>query len=324
MPEKHPLLRPPQPPAAGATPPEPRHTTPAAASPPQNPPTPAVNAPVPSQNATRRNEGSGLASPVTAQSGRSDRVSATAAYAGSEALSRQFEGSNVPLLDPQRMTPKSPRAALEPERVAMPTRRSKRAKHPIVIMGNAIFTLILLLALGIGGVVLWGKQRFEAPGPLTEDKIVNIPRGGVRDIAEMLVREGVITDPWVFIGGALALKARGEDLQIRRVPVSEAREPARRRRDHDRGQGGPASIHARRRAHLRTDRRAAAGERRAFRKHPRDPARRNAAAGILQVHARHDARADDPAHAAGAGAACCRKSGTAACRICRSRRRNSL
>jgi peptidoglycan lytic transglycosylase G len=111
------------------------------------------------------------------------------------------------------MTPKSPRAALEPERVAMPTRRSKRAKHPIVIMGNAIFTLILLLTLGIGGVVLWGKQRLEAPGPLTEDKIVNIPRGGVRDIAEMLVREGVITDPWVFIGGALALKARSEDLK---------------------------------------------------------------------------------------------------------------
>jgi hypothetical protein len=27
------------------------------------------------------------------------------------------------------------------------------------------------------------------------------------------VREGVITDPWVFIGGALALKARSEDLK---------------------------------------------------------------------------------------------------------------
>ena len=112
------------------------------------------------------------------------------------------------------MTPKSPRAALEPERVAMPTRRSKRAKHPIVIVGNAIFTLILLLAIGIGAVVFWGKQRFDAPGPLTTDKIVNIPKGGVRDIAEMLQREGVITDPWVFIGGALALKARGEDLKF--------------------------------------------------------------------------------------------------------------
>jgi len=111
------------------------------------------------------------------------------------------------------MTPKSPRAALEPERVAMPTRRSKRAKHPIVIVGNAIFTIILLITLGVGGVVFWGKQKFDAPGPLTAEKIVNIPRGGARDIAEMLAREGVISDPWVFMGGALALKARGEDLK---------------------------------------------------------------------------------------------------------------
>ena len=146
------------------------------------------------------------------------------------------------------MTPKSPRAALEPERVAMPTRRSKRAKHPIVIVGNAIFTLILLLTLGVGGVVFWGKQRFEAPGPLDAEKIVNIPRGGVRDIAEMLAREGVITDPWVFIGGALALKARGEDLKFGEYQFGKARQPARRRRDHHRGQGGPASIDAGRRA----------------------------------------------------------------------------
>jgi UPF0755 protein len=127
---------------------------------------------------------------------------------------RQFEGSNVPLLDPQRMTPKSPRAALEPERMSAPTGlRSKRAKHPIVVIGNAIFTFILLLALGVGGVVFWGKQRFDAPGPLAQDKIVNISRGGTRDIAEILIREGVITDLWVFMGGALALRAQSGELK---------------------------------------------------------------------------------------------------------------
>ena len=57
----------------------------------------------------------------------------------------------------------------------------------------------------------FGKQRFEAPGPLAEDKVVNIPRGlGIRDIADLLEREGVIDQPWVFIGGVLVLKARGE------------------------------------------------------------------------------------------------------------------
>src|SRR5262249_29286936 len=54
-------------------------------------------------------------------------------------------------------------------------------------------------------------QRFESPGPLAQDKIVNIPRGaGVRDIADLLHREGVIDQPWVFIGGVWVRKARDE------------------------------------------------------------------------------------------------------------------
>ena len=58
-----------------------------------------------------------------------------------------------------------------------------------------------------------GKQRFEAPGPLPQDRVVNIPHGsGMRDIADVLTREGVIDQPWVFIGGVMVLKAR-EDLK---------------------------------------------------------------------------------------------------------------
>jgi UPF0755 protein len=100
--------------------------------------------------------------------------------------------------------------------VAAPNkRRSRRARHPIVIIGNAIFTIVLLLAVVTGVGVYWGKQKFEQPGPLTSDKVVNIPRGlGIRDIGELLAREGVIADPWVFVGGAVALKARGEDLKF--------------------------------------------------------------------------------------------------------------
>lgn len=112
------------------------------------------------------------------------------------------------------MALRSPRAALEPERVNLP-RRSRGARHPLVVAGNAVFTVILILALVLGGGVYWGKQKFEEPGPLQAEKIVNIPRGlGVRDIAELLAREGVIDDPWVFVGGAAALKLRGEDLKF--------------------------------------------------------------------------------------------------------------
>jgi len=79
----------------------------------------------------------------------------------------------------------------------------------VVVAGNAVFTFLVLLSVVIGGGLFFGKHRFEEPGPLPQEKIVNIPRGlGTRDIADLLVREGVIDQPWVFIGGVLVLKAR--------------------------------------------------------------------------------------------------------------------
>ena len=112
---------------------------------------------------------------------------------------------------PSGKPPRSPRAALEPERVPAPARRSRRVRHPLVIAGNAIFTVLIVVSVAVGGALYVGKQRFEAPGPLSDDKVVNIPRGlGIRDIADLLAREGVIDQPWVFIGGVLVLKARGD------------------------------------------------------------------------------------------------------------------
>src|SRR3954471_20945706 len=117
-------------------------------------------------------------------------------------------------METNRISPRSPRAALEPEQVPEPARRSKKARHPYVVIGNALFTIILLVGLVAGGGFVFGKQRFEAPGPLPQEKTVNIPRNlGVRDIADLLVREGVIDQPWVFIGGVVALKAK-EDLKF--------------------------------------------------------------------------------------------------------------
>ena len=79
------------------------------------------------------------------------------------------------------------------------------------MVGNAIFTLLVVISIAVGAGLFIGKQRFEAPGPLPEDKVVNIPRGlGIRDIADLLQREGVINQPYVFMGGVIVLKARGE------------------------------------------------------------------------------------------------------------------
>ena len=66
--------------------------------------------------------------------------------------------------------------------------------------------------IGGGGLYVYGKQKIEAPGPLEQDKVVNIPqRSGMSDIADILQREGVIdNNRWAFIGSVFALKARSD------------------------------------------------------------------------------------------------------------------
>ena len=113
----------------------------------------------------------------------------------------------------RRITPRSPRAALEPEYVPVPTPRGrKRARNPLVIIGNAIFTLLILLLVVGGGARRVRQAALRGAGPLQQDKIVNIPRAlGIRDIADLLQREGVIDEhSAVFVGGVFALKARAE------------------------------------------------------------------------------------------------------------------
>jgi UPF0755 protein len=113
--------------------------------------------------------------------------------------------------DSRRFAPRSPRAALEPERVPVPTRWSKSARHPLVIAGNAVFTGLILLALVAGVAFAVLKHRYDAPGPLPADKVVNIPpRQGLREIADVLYKEGVIEHPKTFMVAAMIAKTRDE------------------------------------------------------------------------------------------------------------------
>jgi UPF0755 protein len=114
----------------------------------------------------------------------------------------------------KRAAPRSPRAALEPERVPVPTRRSESVRHPLVMAGNAVFTVLILIAIAGGILFVVAKQRFEAPGPLEQDKVVNIPpRLGIRDIGDLLLREGVIDHPWTFVVSAMLAKTH-DDLRF--------------------------------------------------------------------------------------------------------------
>jgi UPF0755 protein len=119
-----------------------------------------------------------------------------------------FDGAGA--MDARAIAPRSPRAALQPDRVPLPSRRSARTRNPFVIAGSAVLTVVFLLAVSAGTGFVIGKQFFEQPGPLPEDKVVNVPRGGIRDTADLLLREGVIDQPYLFVAGALLMKARND------------------------------------------------------------------------------------------------------------------
>jgi len=63
-------------------------------------------------------------------------------------------------MEPKRITPRSPRAALEPDQVPMPTRPSRRARNPFVIVGNAIITVLVLVLIVVGGALVVVKGHF--------------------------------------------------------------------------------------------------------------------------------------------------------------------
>ncbi|MEP9352074.1 endolytic transglycosylase MltG [Xanthobacter sp. KR7-65] len=85
---------------------------------------------------------------------------------------------------------------------AKPQKPSRSARHPAVTIGSGIFTFLLFLFVSVGLAGWYGQRAFTEPGPLTTEKVVNIPRGaGVRDMAEILEREGVVESWMVFVAG---------------------------------------------------------------------------------------------------------------------------
>jgi UPF0755 protein len=74
---------------------------------------------------------------------------------------------------------------------------------------------VLSLGLVIAAVVVFGiltlERRVEAPGPLAQDKVLLIPRGtGTSEMAELLTREGVISDTNLFELYAYLNRSKGQ------------------------------------------------------------------------------------------------------------------
>lgn len=72
--------------------------------------------------------------------------------------------------------------------------------------------MLVVTAFTVGGTAAWFWHAFNAPGPLHDEKVVEIPKGiGTSGVARVLAEAGVIESPLVFKVGA-RLTAEGQPL----------------------------------------------------------------------------------------------------------------
>ncbi len=74
---------------------------------------------------------------------------------------------------------------------------------------------LLTFAVVVAGALMFGlltlERQVQAQGPLTQDKVVLIPKGtGTSDMAELLTREGVVSDPNLFELYAYLNRSKGQ------------------------------------------------------------------------------------------------------------------
>ncbi len=134
----------------------------------------------------------------------------------------------------------------------------------------------------VGVVLFVGKQRFEQPGPLAQDTHRQYPaRAPACATSPMSCSARRRDRPALGVHRRRARAQGARGSQGRRISVQGACQPARRRRDHGRGQGRRAPGQHSGRSDLRADRRAPVGRRRSDRRHQGNSARGQPAAGYL-------------------------------------------
>ncbi|MBY8918687.1 endolytic transglycosylase MltG [Nitratireductor sp. L1-7-SE] len=108
---------------------------------------------------------------------------------------------------------KSANQTLRPEAGTPPPRRSRRARSQFVVFLNFVFSSIVFLVILAGFAFYFGKREFHQPGPSrTAETVMIKPNTGVRQIASLLEREGVISDARIF---SLGVRAYGADSELK-------------------------------------------------------------------------------------------------------------
>lgn len=107
---------------------------------------------------------------------------------------------------------RSPSERLEPTRPTGGSRRRRPEREPsrprpFLRLLNGLLTFVLLMMVIVGGLALFLKSQFDAPGPLEKPKVVVVPRGdGPVEIGARLERDGVVSDRRLFVATYLWIK----------------------------------------------------------------------------------------------------------------------
>jgi UPF0755 protein len=82
---------------------------------------------------------------------------------------------------------------------APPPKTRRRRRSPLLSMLSGLFTVALVGAGVVGAGIAVVSNQSKAPGPLTSDRTLIIPKdSGLTEIAELLRREGLIEHPLSF------------------------------------------------------------------------------------------------------------------------------
>ncbi|KQZ96506.1 4-amino-4-deoxychorismate lyase [Mesorhizobium sp. Root157] len=114
---------------------------------------------------------------------------------------------------PGPIVPKTANEALRPEAGTPPPKRSRASRSQVVVFMNFLVSLVLLVIVGAGLALYFGKQAFNEPGPSANgDTFLVKPSTGVQEIADQLERRGLIGDARIF---RLGVRAYGNDQALK-------------------------------------------------------------------------------------------------------------
>ena len=98
-----------------------------------------------------------------------------------------------------RMTPRSPKEALQPDTPPPPPPIPPSRRHPALSAMSGFLSFLLAMAIASIAGLIWSQHRLHEPGPLDTNKVVYIAPGTeVPDIIAALERDGVIDSPFLL------------------------------------------------------------------------------------------------------------------------------